>query len=187
MAMSDDQIRTELGALLAEGHRYKDKVLGPFVIAGGVAGLIVGALSFGLLDDTLGIWAGPSFIIAVVIGFLVLAGFGASGEFLVKQRIDGLATRFRQAFSEESGDHARALLILKSAKTKEKVEADLLKALTKEVTFDAVPKETALASKPKASGLLGGFGSKADKGPKGPSTTAHNKEPDGMIPLDPVD
>ena len=34
MAMSDDQIRTQLGALLAEGHRFKDKVLGAFVMTG---------------------------------------------------------------------------------------------------------------------------------------------------------
>ncbi len=185
MALTDDQIRTTLSPLLAEADRCKDKILGRFVIAGAVLGLVVGSLAYGYLDDTLELWAGPSFIIAVVIGFLVLALFGTTADCIVKWRIGKIARRFRTSFPEESGDYARAVLILKSAKTKEKVEQGLLTALEppKDVDFGAVPKAVK-AAKQAAGGLLGGFGPSPDKAPK---AAAKSTEPDGdgVIPLDP--
>ena len=126
MAMTDDEIRGALSKLLVSGNRSKDKVMTWFVLAGAVLGLVAGALAYGFFDETLGLWGIASFVIAVVIGFLVLGLFGTLGDLLVNRRLAEIADRFRKTFTQESGDYVRAVQILKSAKTSEKVEIDLL-------------------------------------------------------------
>ena len=181
MSMNDDEIKAALAALLAKGHRRKKKAGGWFAVILLFAVVAVGGLAYDVFAKTLDFGVFFSVVLTVVAVAAVAGLIQRLEAALNRRRARRLVRAFRKSFTEESGDHARALVLLRASQTEEKVEKDLLEELDPGAFFD--PFQTSpgapKAAPAQADGLLGDF----EPAAAGPPKAAPGA--DGTIPLDP--
>ena len=137
MAMSDAEVQSQLAALLTQAHKRKNTVLSWFAIGGLLLSLFACGETQSILTEGFDWGNVGAFIVALVAGIVVFGCIMYVDDLLNARRAQKTAQKFRDMFSGDPDDYQSALALLHTAKSEQKIENDLLKALgfEKDVTF----------------------------------------------------